>query len=198
MYFHQTLKTNYIPQADHISSTTLRKSSCVVDKVPELASLSSISNISPALSMSNNAIVPIQCNEMFKRMSSDAKAEKDNYIKSIGDFVKEHLFKRLKFYNAELLLYTTKKSSICQKVCNHLNLAEAAKNSFWSTYSPCVESFIRVARNDAVQAMKSSFLGGEYALFSYQTEFNKNLTSHLFRFYKSLWRYQKCNGCDLS
>jgi len=40
-------------------------------------------------------------------------------------------------------------------------MAEAGRVSFWSTYSPCVESAIRVARNDAVQAMKNTFLGGK-------------------------------------
>jgi hypothetical protein len=40
-------------------------------------------------------------------------------------------------------------------------MAEAGRVSFWNKYSPFVESAIRVARNDAVQAMKNSFLGGE-------------------------------------
>ena len=95
-------------------------------------------------------------------MSSDVIAERELNKQSISNFVKDHLFKRLKFYNLELLIYDTKKSSICQKVCNHLNMAEAGRVSFWSTYSPCVESAIRVARNDAVQAMKTSFLGGKF------------------------------------
>ena len=94
-------------------------------------------------------------------MNSDVIAERENNKKSIGDFVKDHLFKRLKFYNLELLIYDTKKSSICQKVCDHLNMAQGSRNSFWNTYSLCVENAIRLARNDAVQAMKSSFLGGK-------------------------------------
>jgi hypothetical protein len=40
-------------------------------------------------------------------------------------------------------------------------MAEVGKVSFWSKYSPCVESAIRIARNDAIQAMKNSFLGGK-------------------------------------
>ena len=94
-------------------------------------------------------------------MSSDVIAERENNKQSIGDFVIGYLFKRLKFYNLNLLIYDTRKSSICQRVCNHWNMAEAGRVSFWSTYSPSVESAIRVARNDAVQAMKSTFLGGE-------------------------------------
>ena len=94
-------------------------------------------------------------------MNSDVIAEQENNKKSIGDFVKELLFKQFKYYNLELLIYDTKKSSICQKVCNHLNMAEGSRVSFWITYSLCVENAIRLARNDAVQAMKSSSLGGK-------------------------------------
>ena len=85
--------------------------------------------------------------------------EREQNKQSIQDFVKDHLFKRLKFYNLELLLYNTKKNSVCQKVCNHLNMAEAGRISFWKIHSPCVEGAIRVAQNDAVQAMKGTFLG---------------------------------------
>lgn len=95
-------------------------------------------------------------------MNLDAKEEKLKNKKAVEDFVKTYLFKRLKFYNAELLLYNTKKNSICQKVCDHLNMAELGRVSCWSTYSPCVELAIRVARNDAVQAMKNSFLGSKF------------------------------------
>ena len=95
-------------------------------------------------------------------MTSDIRAETENNKLSIGVFVKGTLFKRLKFYNADLLLYNTKKSSVCQKVCNYMNMAEEGRVSFWSKYSPCVETAIRVARNDAVQAMKSTFLGGKW------------------------------------
>ena len=139
---------------------TLDKPSCLEDKLLELTSLSSVLGATPTNITSNSAVIPIQCNEIYKQMSSDVIAERELNKQSINDFVKDQLFKRLKFYNLELLIYDTKKSSICQKVCNHLNMAEASRISFWSTFSLCVENAIRVARNDAVQVMKSSFLGG--------------------------------------
>ena len=142
---------------------TLDKPAILVDKLPELTSLSSVSGATPLQIASSIAIIPIQCNEVYKQMSSDVIADREKNKQSIGDFVKEQLFKRLKFYNPELLKYDTKKSSIYQKVCNHYKMTEAGRVSFWSTYSPCVESAIRVARNDAVQAMKNSFLGGKFS-----------------------------------
>ena len=148
-------------QSEKVLSMAVDKPPSLVDKIPELTSLSSVSGATPAQITSNNAIVPIQCKEIDKQMTLDINSERENNKKSIGDFVKEHLFKRLKFYNSELLNYDTKKSSICQKVCNYLNMAEGSRVSFWNTYSLCVENAIRLARNDAVQAMKSSFLGGK-------------------------------------
>ena len=159
--FSQAKSVNNDVQTDKILSMTLDKPSCLADKLPELTSLSSVSAATPLQIASSNVIIPIQCNEIYKQMSSDVIAEREKNKQSIGDFVKEQLFKKLKFYNSDLLVYDTRKNSICQRVCNHLNMAEAGRVNFWSTYSPCVESAIRVVRIDAVQAMKNSFLGGK-------------------------------------
>jgi hypothetical protein len=168
-----------------VSSANIDNPPSIVDKVPELASISSISGASPAPILSNRAIIPIQCNEMYKQMSSNVIVERENNKQSICDFVKEHLFKRLKFYNSELLIYNTKKSSICQKLCNHLNMAEEGRITFWSTYSLCVENAIRVARNDVVQAMKSSFLGSKLPNSIYNSEI------HILIFLTSLQIFSK-------
>src|SRR5687768_18359087 len=126
-----------------------------------MASLSIVSATTPTQITSNNKLIPLECKEIYKQMTSNVIAERELHIKSIGDFVKDQLFKQLKFYYAKLFLYDTRKNSICQKVCTHLNMAEAGKVSFWSIYSPCMEGAIRIARNNAIQAMKKSFLGGK-------------------------------------
>lgn len=145
--------------------------SCSNNKVPELASLSSISAATPTQTHSNNDVVPIQCQDSWKQMTSNVIAEREDNKKKIDSFVKDHLFKRLKFYNADVMLFDTRKNSICQKVCNHLNMAEAGRVSIWSTYSVCVEKAVRVARNDAVQAMKNSFLKGKLTNILYISVF---------------------------
>ena len=160
---------------------------CLVEPIPELTSLSSISGTTPPQTTSNSSVIPIQCNEVFKQMSSDVIAEREQNKQSIQDFVKDQLFKRLKFYNSELLLYNTKKNSVCQKVCNHLNMAEAGRISFWKIYSSCVEGAIRVAWIDVVQAMKATFLGGKSIKPKTQFESTHFLTYCLFfRFCQSL------------
>jgi hypothetical protein len=95
-------------QSEKVLPMTLNKPPGLADKIPELTSLSSVSAATPAQVTSNNAIVPIQCHEIYKQIYSDVIAEQENNKKSIGDFVKEHLFKKLKFYNLELLIYDTK------------------------------------------------------------------------------------------
>ena len=82
----------------------------------------------------------------------------------IQNYVRDHLFKRLKFFNLESMLYDTRKSNVCQKVVTALSVADPGKKTFWSTYSKCVERAVRYGRNNAVQAMKQSFLGGKFEL----------------------------------
>src|SRR5688572_1929562 len=145
-----------------------------------MASLSSVSATTSTHITSNNEIIPLDCKEIYRQMTSNVIAEQELHIKSISDFLKDQLFKWLKFYYAKLLLYDTKKNSICQKVCTHLNMAEAGKVSFWSKYSPCVESAIRITRNNAIQAMKNSFLGGKSIK---QPTLDTNLYTKVFKFF---------------
>ena len=179
-FYSQDLTRNNSGLTDEVLTSEQNKPLSVVDKVPELLSLSSVSGATPTYITSSNAVTPLECNAIFKKMSSDVIAERQNNKESIVSFVKDELFKRLKFYNAELLIYNTKKSSVCQKVCNHLNMAEAGRVSFWSKYSPCVESAIRVARNDAVQAMKNTFFGGKLTEANVHSNFIYKLTTILF------------------
>ena len=146
---------------EHVLSAEPPKSAAIVDKVPELASNSSISSVTVPQYANSNDVTPIQCNENWRRMNLSAQLERQTLVKRIQTYVKDHLFKRLKFFNLELMVYDTRKNSVCQKVCNALNMADTGRKTFWSAYSKCVEKAIRYGRNDAVQAMKTAFLGGK-------------------------------------
>ncbi len=80
----------------------------------------------------------------------------------IQNYVRDHLFKHLKFFNLKSMLYNTKKGSVCQRFATALFVADSGRKTFWSTYSKCVERAVRYGRNNAVQAMKQSFLGGKF------------------------------------
>ena len=133
----------------------------VVDKVPELLSISSISaETNTEMSGRNHASI-IQCNEQWKSMKLDAKAQQQQNQKKIDYFVKEYLFKKVKFFNNEMMCFSTNVNTICQMVCKALNIGEADRETFWATYCGCVKKAIKVARNDAVAAMKLAFFKGK-------------------------------------
>src|SRR5687767_6444760 len=147
-------------QNDPLLSVEIVKPSVEAEKLPEFASLSSVSEGTLSPTTSKVTTTPIQCNEAWKRMSLDVFAENKDVQKKIVTYVNNYLFKRLKFFNLEVMLYNTRKNSICQKVCEYMNMADSAKMTFGSTYSPAVETAVRYARNDAIQAMKNSFCKG--------------------------------------
>ena len=134
--------------------------SMLVDKVPELESISSISAENTTNLSSQNQTSLIQCNEQWKFMKLDAKAQQQENQKKIDGYVKEHLFKKVKFFNLEMMCFSTHGNSICQMVCKALNIIESEKEVFWTNYSGCVKKSIKVARNDAVAAMKLAFFKG--------------------------------------
>ena len=128
--------------------------------MPELQSISSISaEINTQLSGKNHASI-IQCNEQWKSMKLDEKVQQQQNQKKIDCFVKETLFKKVKFFNLEMMCYTTKVNSICQMVCKALNIIENDKETFWRTYCKCIKNSIKFARNDAGAAMKLAFFKG--------------------------------------
>ena len=94
-------------------------------------------------------------------MKLDAKAQEQQNQKKIDYFVKDHLFKKVKFFNFEMMCYHTNNNRICQMVCRALNIIDTEKEIFWRTYSGCVKKAIKVARNDAVAAMKLAFFKGK-------------------------------------
>ena len=108
-----------------------------------------------------NHISIIQCNEQWKSMKLDAKAQQQQNQKKIDSFVKEHLFKRVKSFNNDMMCYSTNVNTICQKVCKALNIVETDRETFWKNYCGCVKKAIKVARNDAVAAMKLAFFKGK-------------------------------------
>ena len=70
------------------------KPTCEDVRVLELSSISSISSATPDQTNSNKAVVPIQCNESWKQMSSNLIAEKENNRKK-NEYKKSNIY----YYN---------------------------------------------------------------------------------------------------
>ena len=152
-------------QKDHpetVKSLSIQqKQTLIVDKVPELQSISSISTNTALPTSEPKKVSIIQCNEQWKSMKQDATTQMKKNQKKIDCFVKEYLFKKVKFFNIEMMCYSKNVYSICQMVCTALNILEEERETFWSTYSCCVKKAIKVARNDAIAAMKLAFFRGK-------------------------------------
>ncbi len=90
----------------------VQKQATVVDKVPELQSISSISANTSTPSTTPNEGTIIQCNVQWKNIKMDEKKQQQKNQKKINCFVKDYLFKKVKFYNLEMMCYKTQENSI--------------------------------------------------------------------------------------
>ena len=80
-------------------------------------------------------------------------------------FVKHYLFKNLKFIPLyKMMMFTNHNQSLNYLVCHKLNISQEQHKTFWLKYSKFVETALNAARNDAVQAVKKSFLKGNVNL----------------------------------
>lgn len=59
------------------------------------------------------------------------------------------------------MIFSSGENSLSHFVCNALNIKIEDCQSYWSKYSKCVEHALNAARNDAVSALKRSFLKGK-------------------------------------
>ena len=144
-----------------MSSNTVQKLTTVVNRVPEFASISNLSADNILHASKPNKISIIQCNEQWKNMKLNAKMQQQQNQKKSDCFIKEKLFRKVKFFNIEMMCYNTNTNSICQMVCQALNISENERETFWRSYSGCVKKAMKVTRNDAVAAMKLAFFKGK-------------------------------------
>ena len=86
--------------------------------------------------------------------------EKQNQ-KRLFSYVKDHLFKGLKnIPSPEMMIFTREENSLNHYVCMALNIRLEDQWSYWSKYAGIIEKAVNAARNDAVSAVKKSFLEG--------------------------------------
>jgi len=124
-------------------------------------SVSSVSGLTP---ITDNTTSPsiIQCSDNWIQMQQNVKLEEKQNKKGIETYVKDHLFKDLKFIpSQEMMLFSNQEHSLNYLVCHKLNIRVEEHQSFWSKYSRYVEKAMNAARNDAVSAVKNSFLKGK-------------------------------------
>jgi hypothetical protein len=142
-------------------------------KAKEVASLSSISGNTPLTTNNASSSIQcisssIQCTMKWNQFHQDKVVEERQNKKRIYCFVKDHLFKKVKFITCSqtAMLFSLQKHSICQRVCNGLNINAEDQQNYWSLYSRLVEKAIGSARNDAVAAVRNAFKKGKLQMSS--------------------------------
>ena len=81
-----------------VLSVEVEKPALIAEKLPELASVSTLSTATMHHSASNATTTPIQYNEAWKRMNLDVIAENKDVQKKIATYVNDYLFKKTQVF----------------------------------------------------------------------------------------------------
>jgi hypothetical protein len=80
--------------------------------------------------------------------------------KQVEFFVREDLFKKLKFVRDQSeMLYTENENSICQYVCKGLHVDALERHSWWAMEQKAVDTHLNKKRTDVNGTMKKAFIG---------------------------------------
>jgi hypothetical protein len=80
--------------------------------------------------------------------------------KQVEFFVREDLFKKLKFVRDQSeMLYTDNENSICQYVCKGLHVDASERHSWWALEQKSVDMHLNKKRTDVNGTMKKAFIG---------------------------------------
>jgi len=127
----------------------------------QIKSVSSASEITPISDITMSTSIA-QCSDNWKKIQQDLKMEETQNKKRIMSYVKDHLFKDLKFIpSPEMMIYTSDRNSLNNYVCTALNIRLEDQWNYWAKYAGIIEKAVNAARNDAVSAVKKSFLKGK-------------------------------------
>jgi hypothetical protein len=81
-------------------------------------------------------------------------------LRLLEGHVKSVIFHRIVFISSPAVIaYTKDPFSLCQIMCNYLNIPSAEQDRFWMIYSKAVERALNQKRLDVSNALKKSFLG---------------------------------------
>ena len=131
------------------------------NELNQTMSVSSVTDQTPIPKSTPSSSI-IQCSDNWKQMQKNLKMEEKQNQKRILTFEKDHLFKDLKFIpSPEMMIFSNHENSLNFIVCEALNIQINDQQSYWAKYASCVEKSLKAARNDAVSAVKKSFLKGK-------------------------------------
>ena len=134
------------PNTTHLVSDLSTVQSQLPNKITSAFVSESVTDVSQS-----NKWLATQPNTSFKYGST---------MKSLDVFVKTELFHMIVFILSPAVIgFSRDPQSLCQIVCNELNVAPNDQDSFWMMYAREVEYKLNQKRSDVSNAIKSTFQG---------------------------------------
>ena len=96
----------------------------------------------------------VQCETFFNH---------EKTVRLLDQYVKTELFHMIVFISSPALIaFSRDAQSLCQVVCNYLNIAEKVHECIWMIYARLVEQKLNHKRSDVSNAMKAMFKGKQH------------------------------------
>ena len=110
----------------------------------------------------DNSVAPTSSNgnTTWTNIQENTYMEKEATINDIDQFVKSHIFHKLKFISApEMMDFSKNSQSIAQVVCSKFDVPKLYQTRFWSQYKKYATKFLNKKRADVSNALRNSFKG---------------------------------------
>ena len=96
----------------------------------------------------------------WSSLQPDLFFNKERTTRNLDQFVKTYLFHMIVFISSPALVsFSRDAQSLCQIVCNELNIPLNDQEQFWMIYAKTVEQKLNKKRSDVSNAMKKTFKG---------------------------------------
>jgi hypothetical protein len=98
--------------------------------------------------------------DMFNAFSVDEKSSLECIRQTLEHQLKGDLFRKLKFItNDAMMEFSVDPHSLCQYVCNQMNIKGPPQGQFWTNIKNTVKRMIEKQRTNATSGLKKSFIG---------------------------------------
>jgi len=120
----------------------------------------------PSLFLQNRFAIPStfktvnDLNQHQRNIKSGTNFDHEKTLRLLDDYVKNVIFHKVVFIlSPELVSYSIAPWSLCQIVCDYLNIPSTEQARFWTFYSKFIVRNVNWKRADVSNAMKKSYLG---------------------------------------
>ena len=117
------------------------------------------SSISTSSKRTHRRHLPVQNVSVWNAYRKDDVAQVANQGKVIGFYIRDSLFHDMKFVTPEMLDYSDKEKTLCQKMCTVMRIEPSWQRDWWTTAIGHIIECMRKRRSDCHTSMKRNFIG---------------------------------------